>query len=51
MWEWNVICTIQEVPEDGLAVCMCIYTFGKDSVFFSFFFCSKFNMSSLIIVI
>lgn len=38
MWEWNVICTIQRVAEDGLVMCMCIYTFGKDSVFSSSFF-------------
>lgn len=38
MREWNVECTIQGVAEDGFVMCTCIYTFRKDSVFFSFFF-------------
>lgn len=38
MWEWNVKCTIQGVAEGGFVMCMCIYTFGKDSVFFPFLF-------------
>ena len=45
MWERNVKFSIQGVAEGVFVMCMCIYTFGKDSVFFSSFFQVQYELT------